>query len=478
MNYGKTILLMSLVVLSMIIVTPIAKAGYATEEGSVIYVPTDYPTIQEAIDAAEEGDTIIVEEGVYHENLVIDKRLTLEGVSKEGVILDGEGIKAHYGVHITADGVVIRRFTIKGFTYGWGWGVQLTGADNCIVEDLIIIECNSGINLYKGCDNNIIQHCEIVGIGGHGISIYGSDEGCTNNVIRENEIIGCAWYQPYGIYHLPAIPVFSGASHNVIEDNIVEGTGVGYGIALWGYTYGRSDMPEIGNIIRNNIISDFDIGIYVAGFNPYTGTINLVSETEISFNTITDNRIGVKVKGFDKYGSPGKTNYNNIEDNEEYGVLSEPYNEYIYPEYDATLNWWGDPTGPEGLGPGAGDAVSSCVDFEPWLLAPFENYVTPTVEGVVNILEGLKDGIEALDEEDFKKPGEKRKETLIRKVDAVIRQVKAGAFDGAVEKLEKDIKEKIDVDGKADWLMEDSPLSRTLVANIDLLIEIIKMLEG
>ncbi|GEM_PF-4002768 len=475
MNYGKTILLFSLVVLSMIIVTPKAKAD------SVIYVPDNYSTIQEAINAAEEGDTIIVREGVYHENLVIDKPLTLKGVSKEDVILDGEGIEAHYGVHIIADGVVIRSFTIRGFTYGWGWGVQLTDADNCIVEDLKIIECNSGLNLYKGCDNNTIQYCEIIDIGGHGISIYGSSEGCTNNLIKENKIIGCAWYQPYGKYHLPAIPVFSGASDNVIEDNIVVGTGVGYGIALWGYTYGkpgkRSDMLETGNTIRNNIISNFDIGIYIRGFNPDTGTINLVSETEISFNTITYNRIGVKVKGFDASGSPGKMNYNNIENNTEYGVLNEPYNGCIYPRYDTTLNWWGDPTGPGGLATGAGDPVSDNVDFEPWLLAPFENYITPTVEGVVNILEGLKDGIEALDPEDFRKPGEKRKEPLIRKVDAVIRQVKVGAFDGAIEKLEKDIKEKIDVDGKADWLMKDSPLSRTLVANIDLLIEIIEMLE-
>ena len=39
----------------------------------------DFENIQDAVDAAEDGDTIRVWEGVYEEELVIDKRLTLIG---------------------------------------------------------------------------------------------------------------------------------------------------------------------------------------------------------------------------------------------------------------------------------------------------------------------------------------------------------------------------------------------------------------
>ena len=39
---------------------------------------------------------------------------------------------------------------------------------------------------------------------------------------------------------------------------------------------------------------------------------------------------------------------------------------------DGTNNWWGDPSGPGGLGPGSGDAVTANVDFDPWLTAPPE----------------------------------------------------------------------------------------------------------
>jgi len=45
---------------------------------STIYVPKDYTKIQTAIDNASDGDTIIIESGIYNENLVVsNKRLTI-----------------------------------------------------------------------------------------------------------------------------------------------------------------------------------------------------------------------------------------------------------------------------------------------------------------------------------------------------------------------------------------------------------------
>ena len=35
--------------------------------------------------------------------------------------------------------------------------------------------------------------------------------------------------------------------------------------------------------------------------------------------------------------------------------------------FDATNNWWGDPSGPSGVGPGTGDSVGPNVDYDPWL---------------------------------------------------------------------------------------------------------------
>ncbi|MHA1583335.1 MAG: hypothetical protein ACTSYM_12685, partial [Candidatus Baldrarchaeia archaeon] len=52
------------------------SAGVGQE---IIRVPVNYSTIQEAINAAASGSIILVSSGVYCENLVIDKDLTLIG---------------------------------------------------------------------------------------------------------------------------------------------------------------------------------------------------------------------------------------------------------------------------------------------------------------------------------------------------------------------------------------------------------------
>ena len=53
---------------------------------SVINIPSDYPTIQEGIHASVSGDTVLVADGIYFENLTINREITLAS----HFIIDGE----------------------------------------------------------------------------------------------------------------------------------------------------------------------------------------------------------------------------------------------------------------------------------------------------------------------------------------------------------------------------------------------------
>ena len=48
---------------------------------TTIYVPDDYPKIQWAVDNASAGDTIIVRDGTYTENIAVTKSLTIKSSS-------------------------------------------------------------------------------------------------------------------------------------------------------------------------------------------------------------------------------------------------------------------------------------------------------------------------------------------------------------------------------------------------------------
>lgn len=76
-----------------------------------LYVPSDYPTIQAAIDAAESGDTIHLAVGNYLEGLTIGKSLSIVGTDADQTILDGERTKRV--VHVSAGDVTLSDLTIQ-----------------------------------------------------------------------------------------------------------------------------------------------------------------------------------------------------------------------------------------------------------------------------------------------------------------------------------------------------------------------------
>lgn len=118
-----------------------------------IRVPQDYATIQEAIDAAVSGETIIVASGVYHEHIGIDKPLALVGESCNTTIIDGDG-ETRVIVVIKASRVRIGGFTIRN---GAG-GILLEYSNNSVIAGNIILNTMDGLSLLFSHNNTIISN--------------------------------------------------------------------------------------------------------------------------------------------------------------------------------------------------------------------------------------------------------------------------------------------------------------------------------
>jgi len=106
---------------------------------ATVRVPEGFPTIQEGVDAAEPGGLVLVSPGVYREAVVVTTPfLTIRGLDRNRVILDG-GFELANGIQVVeADGVAIenmtaRRFLLNGFLWTGVFGYRgsfLTAYDN------------------------------------------------------------------------------------------------------------------------------------------------------------------------------------------------------------------------------------------------------------------------------------------------------------------------------------------------------------
>ena len=89
-------------------------------------VPADYDTIQAAVDAAAPGDLVLIDEGVYHEAVVVQTdNIVIRGVDRNTVILDGEHAEGfENGVIVFSNGVAVENLTVRNYS---GNGLFWTG---------------------------------------------------------------------------------------------------------------------------------------------------------------------------------------------------------------------------------------------------------------------------------------------------------------------------------------------------------------
>ena len=127
-------------------------------EGNTIYVDddggADYANIQDAVDAASDGDTIFVYSGTYYEHVKINTSIVLQGEDKEGTIIDAGGSRD--AIYVTADNVEITGFSVINSGPYWpNSGIALNRNEQCIVTDNIVSNCFIGIHAFITSDVTI-----------------------------------------------------------------------------------------------------------------------------------------------------------------------------------------------------------------------------------------------------------------------------------------------------------------------------------
>lgn len=259
-----------------------------------------YKTIQQAIDAASDGDTIYVFGGDYNETLRISKRLTLVGSIEEGVSFINYGADHKYTIEITADYVNLSGFDIfddenhvisdiqgalihitsshviihkNNITNCQnGWGIYLDSTNGHLIKNNTINNVITGVYSYFSNTNDFVDNT-ISNCSSSSVRIRSSHHNTFYNNILDNNI--------YGIYALACEKIT--INNNTIEGNSLRGVGLYGGIG--------------NNTIKyNTITNNANDGIYlnspegeVMG-NSFDG--NLVGiRLEASGYTITDNYV-------------------------------------------------------------------------------------------------------------------------------------------------------------------------------------------
>ena len=139
-----------------------------------------YTTIAGAIGQAAAGDTIWVEQGVYHEkNLIVDKPVVLIGINHP--VLDGE--HKYENVSIKADGVTIDGFKVinSGISSVIDFaGIKICNKHNATIVNNILENCFFGIYSQYGINciirnNKLTAHQVQEQQSGNGIHCWKSD---------------------------------------------------------------------------------------------------------------------------------------------------------------------------------------------------------------------------------------------------------------------------------------------------------------
>jgi nitrous oxidase accessory protein len=250
-------------------------------------------TLQSRIDNAEAGELVIVDGGVFHERIMIEKSITL--VARNSPVIDGDALGDV--VTITADDVTFTGFVVRGSSRKISLepaAIKVNRADRVTLRGNLIEDSYFGIHLRATADstieNNVLDLSEGVDIGRRGYGIYMWR--VTNSVIHGN--------------------VIRNASDG-IHLEFSEGNGIGQN-DVRASRYGLHFMYSDGNkVLENTFLDNLAGGVFMFSHdmlvkdNEFSSNRKGAAGTGMLFkdcdnvyvegNRLIKNKIGVSVEG-------------------------------------------------------------------------------------------------------------------------------------------------------------------------------------
>jgi len=161
--------------------------GWLRKPTEAIYVPDDYAKIQWAVDNATAGDTIIVRDEIYVENVNLNKRLTIQSENGSATTIVQAANPNDHVFEVTADYVNISGFTVKGTIGCRKAGIYLHNVNNCSILDDIASNNDYGIYLHYSSNNTLTNNTMSendynFGVSGYSLSNYIQNIDITNKV--------------------------------------------------------------------------------------------------------------------------------------------------------------------------------------------------------------------------------------------------------------------------------------------------------
>jgi len=297
----------------------------------------DFTTIQAAVTAAESGDTIIVKDGVYTENVVVDKSLTLKSENGSARTTVEAAESNADVVKIAAPNVTIDGFTVTGATTAGKAGINVTGSSGgAIVKNNLSTGNNEGISVGVA-NNNTISGNVVEQSGRYGINLSNT----TGNSITGNTCSNNTGGSGFALY------LADNANNNTVSGNTSDSNLIGIRV-----------KNAYSNIIYENNSVNNNYGLEIA-----TGS----KDNVFYLNNFFDNTTGPLSSG---YGAVAGNVWSSQE------KLTYKFNSVQYTGYAG--NYWSDYDGTDADGNGVGDApyqtIATDTDNYP-LLGIYENGV-------------------------------------------------------------------------------------------------------